>query len=49
MTNLKKAIFLVKYITGAKYNVSGADVYGNRAIDVKRRERLALPHNEIHF
>jgi hypothetical protein len=43
MTNQKKATFSGKTQLAGKYDVSGADINGNRALDVKRRVRLALP------
>jgi hypothetical protein len=47
MTVTKKARFSGKTQLVAKYIVSGADIDGNRAIDVKRRVWLALPQKMI--
>jgi hypothetical protein len=47
MTHLKKAIFLNKMSLAAKYMVSSTDINGNRAVDVKRRVRSALPQRPV--
>ena len=45
MIILKKATFSGKTQLAGKYIVSGADIDGNRAIDVKRRVWSALPQS----
>jgi len=45
MTMTKKATFSGKTQLVAKYIVSGADGCGNRAIDIKRRDRSGLPQS----
>jgi hypothetical protein len=45
MTMTKKATFSGKTQLAGKYIVSGADINGNRATDVKRRVWLALPQS----
>jgi hypothetical protein len=45
MTQAKKARFSGKTQLATKYIVSGADINGNRATDVKRRDRSGLHSN----
>jgi len=45
MTTAKKATFSGKTQITGKYIVSGADINGNRARDVKRRDRSGLPQS----
>jgi len=47
MTIEKKANFLVKFNLRLNNIVSGADICGNQATDVKRRVWLALPQKMI--